>query len=93
MTARFHTMIQHEDPSLIGIGVGPWYHSFTRALRTTKGCLLVIPTVDLATKVVDIANCGRLLYLAWKRGMSLFLGQRCVTFRAHRSNCWEDIDL
>jgi flavin reductase (DIM6/NTAB) family NADH-FMN oxidoreductase RutF len=56
MTAGFHMMIQH-DPPLIGIVVGPWDHSFA-ALRSTKECVIAIPTVDLATKVVDIGNCS-----------------------------------
>ncbi|WP_308410389.1 flavin reductase family protein [Burkholderia sp. WAC0059] len=55
MTMGFHMMIQH--PSLIGAVIGPWDHSY-RALRETGECVIAIPTVDLATKVVDIGNCS-----------------------------------
>lgn len=56
MTMSFHMMLEFEPP-LIGCVIGPWDHSF-KALRTTKECVLAIPTVDLATKVVDIGNCS-----------------------------------
>jgi len=56
MTARFHSMMQH-DPPLLGCVIGPWDYSF-KALRATKECVIAIPTVDLADKVVDIGNCS-----------------------------------
>jgi flavin reductase (DIM6/NTAB) family NADH-FMN oxidoreductase RutF len=56
MTAGFHMMVDH-DPPLIGISIGPWDYSF-KALRTTKECVIAIPTVDLASKVVEIGNCS-----------------------------------
>lgn len=42
---------------LIGCIIGPWDYSFT-ALRTTGECVIAIPTVDLASKVVEIGNCS-----------------------------------
>lgn len=56
MTAGFHMMLQHEPP-LIGCIVGPWDYSF-KALKTTKECVIAIPTVDMAATVVDIGNCS-----------------------------------
>lgn len=56
MTMGFHMMIQH-DPPLIGCIIGPWDHSLT-ALRATGECVIAIPTVELAEKVVDIGNCS-----------------------------------
>ncbi|TSD86090.1 flavin reductase family protein [Mycobacterium sp. KBS0706] len=56
MTMGFHMMIQH-DPPLIGCVIGPWDHSYS-ALRATGECVIAIPTVDLAEKVVDIGNCA-----------------------------------
>ena len=56
MTMGFHMMVQH-DPPLVGCIVGPWDHSFA-ALKATGECVIAIPTVDLAAKVVDIGNCS-----------------------------------
>lgn len=56
LTVSSHMMVQLWPP-LIGIGIGPWDYSF-KALRTTKECVIAIPTVDLATKVVEIGNCS-----------------------------------
>jgi flavin reductase (DIM6/NTAB) family NADH-FMN oxidoreductase RutF len=56
MTMGFHMMVQH-DPPLIGCVIGPWDHSH-QALRETGECVIAIPTVDLARKVVDIGNCS-----------------------------------
>jgi len=56
MTMGFHMMVQH-DPPLIGCIVGPWDHSY-RALTATGECVIAVPTVDLARKVVDIGNCS-----------------------------------
>ncbi len=54
MTMGFHMMVQHSPP-LIGCCIGPWDHSYT-ALEATGECVIAIPTVDLARKVVDIGN-------------------------------------
>ncbi|MGE5445859.1 MAG: flavin reductase family protein [Ignavibacteriales bacterium] len=56
MTMSWHMMMEFEPP-LIGCIIGPWDYSFA-ALRKTKECVIAIPTVDLATKVVEIGNCS-----------------------------------
>jgi flavin reductase (DIM6/NTAB) family NADH-FMN oxidoreductase RutF len=56
MTMGFHMMMQHAPP-LIGCVIGPWDHSY-KALRDTGECVIAVPTVDLARKVVDIGNCS-----------------------------------
>ncbi len=56
MTMTYHMMLCHQPP-VIGTDIGPWNHSF-KALRATKECVLAIPTVDLASKAVEIGNCS-----------------------------------
>jgi flavin reductase (DIM6/NTAB) family NADH-FMN oxidoreductase RutF len=56
MTMGFHMMVQH-DPPLMGVVIGPWDYSF-KALRSSRECVIAIPGVDLAKKVVDIGNCS-----------------------------------
>ncbi|UWL61792.1 flavin reductase family protein [Brucella pseudintermedia] len=56
MTMGFHMMISH-DPALVGVVIGPWDHSH-EALMESRECVLAVPTVDLAEKVVDIGNCS-----------------------------------
>lgn len=56
MTMGFHMMIQHHPP-LIGAVIGPWDFSF-KALRSTHECVIAIPGLDLAQKIVDIGNCS-----------------------------------
>ncbi|MBA4054395.1 MAG: flavin reductase [Marivirga sp.] len=58
MTMGFHMMVQH-DPPLIGAVIGPWDYSF-KALRSAAECVIAIPGMDLAEKVVDIGNCSGL---------------------------------
>ncbi len=55
MTMSWH-MVMDFTP-LIGCIIGPWDYSFT-ALRKTEECVIAIPTVDLASKVVEIGNCS-----------------------------------
>ncbi|MGD6810961.1 MAG: flavin reductase family protein [Candidatus Bathyarchaeia archaeon] len=55
MTMSWHLVMDFTP--LIGCIVGPWDYSF-RALKETKECVISIPTVDLASKVVDIGNCS-----------------------------------
>jgi Conserved protein/domain typically associated with flavoprotein oxygenases, DIM6/NTAB family len=55
MTMSWH-MVMDFSP-LIGCIVGPWDYSFT-ALKETRECVIGVPTVDLAEKVVDIGNCS-----------------------------------
>jgi len=61
MTMSYYMIIQDasEDGSvpLIGCSIGPWDHSFT-ALCATGECVIAVPTVDLASKVVEIGNCS-----------------------------------
>jgi flavin reductase (DIM6/NTAB) family NADH-FMN oxidoreductase RutF len=56
MTMGFHMMVQH-DPPLIGCVISPWDDSYA-ALRKTRECVISVPGVDLASKVVDIGNCS-----------------------------------
>jgi len=44
-------------PPLIGCVISELNHSFT-AVRSTKECVIAIPTVDIAKTVVDIGNCS-----------------------------------
>ncbi|KAK4178746.1 hypothetical protein QBC36DRAFT_344350 [Triangularia setosa] len=55
MTLGFHSMISHSSPTLVGITLGPWDHSFA-LLKQTKECVLCIPNVTIAEEVVDIGN-------------------------------------
>lgn len=55
MTISWH-MVTDFTPT-IAMATGPWNHSF-RALVDTKECVLAIPTVDLAEKVVSIGDCS-----------------------------------
>ncbi len=56
MTMSWHMMMEFVPPR-IGCIIGPWDYSY-QALRKTKECVIAIPTVDLATKVVEIGNCS-----------------------------------
>lgn len=53
MTMSWHMLL--EFTPLIGVCIGPWDHSY-HALKETRECVIAIPTVDLATKVVEIGN-------------------------------------
>lgn len=54
MTITWH-MVTDFAPSL-ALTTGPWNYSFD-ALSRTKECVLAVPTVDIAEKVVQIGNC------------------------------------
>jgi flavin reductase (DIM6/NTAB) family NADH-FMN oxidoreductase RutF len=56
MALSWHTMMEFEPP-LVGCLVSDRNHSF-RALKTTRECVINIPTVDLAEKVVGCGNCS-----------------------------------
>jgi flavin reductase (DIM6/NTAB) family NADH-FMN oxidoreductase RutF len=56
MTMSWHMMMEFVLP-LIACIVSPADYSF-KALRTTRECVIAIPTVDLASKVVEIGNCS-----------------------------------
>ncbi|TZE81348.1 flavin reductase family protein [Calorimonas adulescens] len=57
MAMSYHMVIEDEGIPLIGCILGPWDHSF-ETLRKTRECVLAVPTVDLASKVVEIGNCS-----------------------------------
>jgi len=54
MAMSWHTMLEFEPPQ-VGCVVSNRNHSFV-ALRTTKECVLAIPTAELAPKVVQCGN-------------------------------------
>src|SRR4030067_484394 len=56
MTQSWHTMMEFEPP-LVGCVISGRNYSFD-ALRTTRECVLNIPTVELAKQVVGIGNCS-----------------------------------
>lgn len=54
MTMGWH-MIMGEDPSLVGCFI--WDRNYSRELvRKSKECVINVPTVDMATKVVKVGN-------------------------------------
>jgi flavin reductase (DIM6/NTAB) family NADH-FMN oxidoreductase RutF len=55
MTITWH-MVLDFDPK-IAMETGPWNYSYN-ALINTKECVIAIPTVDLAEKVVGIGDCS-----------------------------------
>ena len=56
MTMSWHMMVDFEPP-LIACIVSNRDHSFA-ALRATRECVIAIPTVELAERVVAIGNCS-----------------------------------
>lgn len=56
MTMSWHTMMDFEPP-LVGCVLSDRNYSFTR-LKTTKECVLNIPTVELAPQVVGCGNAS-----------------------------------
>ncbi|MDP4127954.1 MAG: flavin reductase family protein [Bacillota bacterium] len=55
MTISWH-MVMDFSPQ-IALTTGPWNYSF-HALIHSKECVLAIPTIDLAEKVVSIGDCS-----------------------------------
>jgi flavin reductase (DIM6/NTAB) family NADH-FMN oxidoreductase RutF len=55
MTISWHMVIDFTPQ--IALTTGPWNYSF-QALRQTNECVLAIPTIDLAEKVVGIGDCS-----------------------------------
>lgn len=56
MTMGWH-MIMEFEPSLIGCYI--WDENYSHQLiKNSKECVINIPTVDIATKVVKIGNCS-----------------------------------
>ena len=56
MTMSWHMMVEFEPPLIACVVSGADY-SFA-ALRTTKECVIAIPSVELASKVVAVGNCS-----------------------------------
>lgn len=56
MTMGWH-MIMEFEPSLIGCYIWSQNHSYNMILKS-KNCVINIPTVEIATKVVGIGNCS-----------------------------------
>jgi flavin reductase (DIM6/NTAB) family NADH-FMN oxidoreductase RutF len=56
MTMTWHMMVEFEPP-LVACVVSGANYSFA-ALRATKECVLAVPSVELATKVVGVGNCS-----------------------------------
>jgi flavin reductase (DIM6/NTAB) family NADH-FMN oxidoreductase RutF len=56
MTMSWHMMVEFEPP-LVACVVSNANHSFA-ALRTTKECVIAVPALALAPKVVQVGNCS-----------------------------------
>jgi flavin reductase (DIM6/NTAB) family NADH-FMN oxidoreductase RutF len=56
MTMGWHTVLEF-TPSLVGCMIAGGNHSF-ELIRRSRECVINVPTVDLATTVVDIGNCS-----------------------------------
>jgi flavin reductase (DIM6/NTAB) family NADH-FMN oxidoreductase RutF len=56
MTMSWHMMVEFEPP-LVACVVSGANHSF-KALRATRECVLALPALELARKVVKVGNCS-----------------------------------
>jgi flavin reductase (DIM6/NTAB) family NADH-FMN oxidoreductase RutF len=56
MTMSWHMMVEFEPP-LVACVVSNADYSFA-ALRATKECVIAVPAVELARKIVNIGNCS-----------------------------------
>ena len=56
MTVSWHMMVEFEPPMIACI-VSSASHSF-KALRSKKECVIAVPAVALAPKVVKVGNCS-----------------------------------
>ncbi|HUI21227.1 MAG TPA: flavin reductase family protein [Methylocella sp.] len=56
MTMSWHMMVDFEPP-LVACVVGSANHSFA-ALRATRECVIAVPAMELAAKVVEVGNCS-----------------------------------
>ena len=56
MTLSWHMMVEFEPP-LVACVVSNRNHSFA-ALRATKECVIAVPALELAPKVVGVGNCS-----------------------------------
>jgi flavin reductase (DIM6/NTAB) family NADH-FMN oxidoreductase RutF len=56
MTLSWHMMVEFEPP-LVACVVSNRNHSFA-TLRATRECVIAIPALELAPKVVEVGNCS-----------------------------------
>ena len=56
MTMSWHMMVEFEPP-LVACVVSSADYSFA-ALRATKECVIAVPALELAPKVVEVGNCS-----------------------------------
>jgi flavin reductase (DIM6/NTAB) family NADH-FMN oxidoreductase RutF len=56
MTMGWHTMMDF-TPALVGCLISSGNHSY-QMIRRSRECVINVPTVDLAAKVVGIGNCS-----------------------------------
>jgi len=56
MTMSWHMMVEFEPP-LVACVVSSANHSFA-ALQATKECVIAVPALELAPKVVEVGNCS-----------------------------------
>lgn len=56
MTISWHMMVEFEPP-LVACVVSSASHSFA-ALRATNECVIAVPALELAPKVVKVGNCS-----------------------------------
>jgi flavin reductase (DIM6/NTAB) family NADH-FMN oxidoreductase RutF len=56
MAMSWHMMVEFEPP-LVACVVSSADHSFA-ALRTTRECVIAVPALELAPKVVEVGNCS-----------------------------------
>lgn len=56
MTMSWHMMVEFEPPTIACVvSRADYSHA---ALRATKECVIALPSVELASKVVDVGNCS-----------------------------------
>lgn len=54
MTFSWHMVVDFEPP-LLALVIGPWDYSF-KAFIETGECTIAVPTVELASKIIEIGN-------------------------------------
>ena len=75
MTMSWHMMVEFEPP-LVACVVSNANYSFS-ALRATKECVIAVPALKLAAKVVNIGNCsGRAVAKFEKFGLTMVPAER-----------------
>src|SRR5450756_2096597 len=75
MTMSWHMMVEFEPP-LVACVVSSADYSFAE-LRATKECVIAVPALELAPKVVEVGNCsGRDVQKFEKFGLTPAPGER-----------------